>query len=284
MGKLKTMLKEDEFLLLPGIYDCLSAKIAEEVGFKCLFLSGGALAVTKIGKPDIGFLNLNEFRNSIENITNTISTPLIADIDNGFGNAIHAANAAKEFEKAGAEGLQIDDKELPALDPRKDVVLDMKLVTPKIKSIRENVSEDFLIIFRTCANLYGYGIEEAIKRINLAKDFGADVAYVDGIKSIEELKKVSENAEIDLMVNLNEKGFCGSLDIDEIKKYNYKIGLFPISTMLASAYGLYQVLEDLHKNESTMKSRNVMVEPKKVHTMMGLYSLTEKYSKLYKDS
>ncbi len=274
---------ENAFLTLPGIYDCLSARIAEEAGFSALFLSGGALAYSRLGVPDFGFLNLTEFAESIKNIVACVKVPLIADADNGFGNAIQAAYTGKVYEQLGAAGLQIDDKILPATDPNKDEIVEWGMIAPKIKAVRQNVSDDFVIIYRTCANLYGYGIDESIRRVNLARECGADYAYVDGIRSVAEMEALSQQANLPLMINLNEKGFCGSLPIEQIKKLNYCIGLFPISTMLAGAKGMMNVLEVLAKEGSTLSARDTMVNPPiVVHNMMGQTALVETYGKLYK--
>ena len=218
---LRRILGENKFLTLPGVYDCLSAKIAEEAGFPALFLSGGALAYSVLGRPDFGFLSLAEFGNSIQHIVSTCSVPLLADADDGFGNAIQAANTGAMYEQLGAAGLQIDDKVLPANHPARDEIIDWELMGPKIQAVRDNVSDDFVIVYRTCADLYNYGIDESIRRINLAMERGADYAYVDGIKSMDELKKVSDEAKIPLMVNLNEKGFVGgNVPIEEVKALN----------------------------------------------------------------
>ena len=195
----------------------------------------------------------------------------------------HAANTGAVYEQLGAAGLQIDDKILPANIPGKDEIVEWEIVAPKIEAIRNNVSDDFVIVFRTCANLYNFGIDEAIRRINLAKEQGADYAYIDGIKSIEEMKKVSATANIPLMINLNEKGFCGSLPIEQIKQLNFSIGLFPISIMLAGAKGMIDILGTLAREGSTLSAREKMVDPPTtIHNMMGQKSLVEKYSKYYK--
>ena len=279
---LRGLFAQGSFVTLPGIYDCLSARIAEEAGFKAIFLSGGALAYSYLGKPAIGFLNLTDFGNAIQRICNAVSIPLIADADNGFGNAIHAANAARVYEQSGASGMQIDDKVLPSIRPDSNEVLDWHLVYPKISAVRANVSKDFLIIYRTCANLYGYGIEESLKRINLSVSYGADYAYIDGIKSIEELKYVSENARVPLLINLNEKGFCGGLPINEILKYSFSVGLFPISSVSAAAQGMIRVLGELSESGSTVNIRELMTDPPtRVHEMMGEKRLAEQFSAYY---
>ena len=280
---LRKVLAENKFLTLPGVFDCLSGRIAEEAGFPALFLSGGALAYSLLGRPDFGFLSLDQFCSAIQRITASVKVPLLADADNGFGNAVQAANTGAEYEQVGAAGLQIDDKVLPASHPLKNEVIAWEMVAPKIQAVRDSVSDDFVIVFRTCVNLYGYGIEESIRRINLARECGADYAYIDGIKSVEELEKVSAEAKIPLMVNLNEKGFVGGLPIEQVTKLNYSIGLFPISSMLASAQGMIDVMGALADTGSTLGVRNKMTNPPtKIHNMMGQKSLTEKYGAYYK--
>ena len=280
--KLRQTLSETKFLTLPGIYDCLSAKIAEEAGFPALFLSGGALAYSVLGRPDFGFLSLAEFGTAIQHIVSTVDLPLIADADNGFGNAIQAANTGAMYEQLGAAGLQIDDKVLPANHPAKDEIIKWELMGPKIKAVRSAVSDDFVIIYRTCAELYNFGIDEAIRRINLAKDCGADYAYVDGIKSVESLEKISKEASSPLMVNLNEKGFVGGLPTEQVKTLNYKIGLFPISSMLAAAQGMIEVLRALSEQGTTLSVRDKMTNPPtKIHQMMGQFYLVEMYTPYY---
>ena len=107
--ELRRLLAENKFLTLPGVYDCLSARIAQEAGFPALFLSGGALAYSVLGKPDFGFLSLAEFGDAIQHIVSACRAPLLADADNGFGNAIQAANTGAVYEQLGAAGLQIDE-------------------------------------------------------------------------------------------------------------------------------------------------------------------------------
>lgn len=281
--ELRQVLETNKFLTLPGVYDCLSARIAEEAGFPALFLSGGALAYSMLGRPDFGFLGLAEFGTAIQHIVSSCRAPLLADADNGFGNAIQAADTGAMYEQLGAAGLQIDDKVLPAVRPAGNEILDWKFVGPKIRAIRDSVSDDFVIVFRTCANLYDYGIDESIRRINLAGEEGADYAYVDGIKSMEELKKVSERSKVPLMVNMNEKGFVGgNVPTEQVKALNYSIGLFPISSMLAASQGMIDVLGTLADKGTTLTVRDKMTNPPtRIHNMMGQSSLVEKYEPYY---
>lgn len=281
--ELRQILADNKFVTLPGVYDCLSARIAEEAGFPALFLSGGALAYSMLGRPDFGFLGLAEFGAAIQHIVSSCKAPLLADADNGFGNAIQAANTGAMYEQLGAAGLQIDDKVLPASHPAKNEIVDWELIGPKIQAVRDSVSDDFVIVYRTCANLYDYGIDESIRRINLARERGADYAYVDGIKSMEELQKVSEQAKIPLMVNMNEKGFVGgNVPTEQVKAMNFSIGLFPISSMLAASQGMIEVMGALAEQGTTLAVRDKMTNPPtRIHSMMGQFSLVEKYTPYY---
>ena len=190
--ELRRLLAENKFLTLPGVYDCLYARMAQEAGFPALFLAGGALAYSVLGKPDFGFLSLAEFGDAIQHIVSACRAPLLADADNGFGNAIQAANTGAVYEQLGAAGLQIDDKVLPASHPARNEIVDWEMLGSKIQAVRDSVSDDFVIVYRTCANLYGYGVEESIRRINLARERGV-LEFKDAMEGgLEKLRKASQ--------------------------------------------------------------------------------------------
>lgn len=279
--ELRETLKRKAYMMLPGVYDCLSAKMAEKTGFDAVYLSGGALSVCGLGRPDIGFLNLSEMESALHKILAAVDIPVLSDADNGFGNAIHAGDTAALYDRMGVCGMQIDDQVLPQSIPANTKeCLDWKLTAPKIKAVRKHVSDDFIIIFRTIANST-QGLDEAVRRVNLAAELGADYAFVDGIKSERELEIVSEKAKIRLMINMNEKGVCADVDLEKIKRMNYQIGLYPVSTMAAAAEAFYTLLHTLRQTGSTKDCRSRMCHPVDIYNMMGLNSLTEEYSGLY---
>lgn len=283
MEAVKDILSNEKFTVMPGVYDCLSAKLAEHAGAKVLFLSGGALSVASLGRPDIGFLNLTEFADAAQKITSTINIPLISDADNGFGNAIHTANAAKTFERIGIAGMQIDDQVLPQSTPTTSKeCLDWAYAKAKIFAVRESVSSDFVLIFRTIANIAG-DFNEALARANKATQAGADYVYIDGLKSLEEVEKVAHGVDsnVKLLINMNEKGAAARVPIQQIKSLGYKIGLFPVSSMAVAAKSMYDMLSDLMTQESTISYRDKMLNPTDIYNMVGLTSLTESAQKLY---
>ncbi len=204
--KLRQALQQQSYLMMPGIYDCLSAKMAENAGFQAAFFSGGAFSMATLGKPDIGFFNLTEAVHTLRRIVDSVNIPILSDGDNGFGNAIHAADTARAFETIGVAGIQVDDQVLPQSIPcTSKECNEWRYVEPKLIAIRKAVSPEFVILFRTIANITD-DLDKAIWRINRAAELGADYAYVDGLKSYEETQQVAAQAKIPLLINMNEKG------------------------------------------------------------------------------
>lgn len=281
MKNFKEIVNENNFTILPGIYDSLTAKLAEKAGFQAIFLSGGALSITNLGKPDMGFLTLSDFKESIQKISRVVDIPIITDVDNGFGNSIHAGDTAKTVFEAGADGLQIDDQILPQDKPTtsKDA-LDIDLVIPKIRAMRENVDDSFTIIFRTVEN-YNGSVEKAVERVNLAGDNGADLVYVDGLSSYEEVLYVSENVKYPLLINMNEKGFPASLETEVVKNLGFKIALFPVSTMAITAHINEKLFKTLINEQTTLSLREDMTNPLDIYNLFGLSESVEKESKKY---
>lgn len=281
MKHFKDIIHDGKFTILPGVYDALSSKLAEEAGAKAIFLSGGALSITNLGKPDIGFLTLDDFTDAINKIKRVVKVPIITDVDNGFGNAIHAANTAQSVFDAGADGLQIDDQVLPHTKPTtsKEAIA-MDLVIPKIQAIRENVDDSFTIIFRTVAN-YNGDVKEAVARVNLAGENGSDLVYVDGLSSYEEVTYVANNVNYPLLINMNEKGFPATLEIDEVKRLGFNVGLYPVSTMAITANATKRLLDTLIKDETTLSLRDEMTNPADIYNLFGLETSVEHESKKY---
>lgn len=280
--RFRELMNDNDFLLLPGVYDGFSAKVTKEAGFEAQFLSGGSLAICRMGKPDLGFLYPKEVSDAAHYIVDTISAPLIVDIDNGFGNALHAATIGATLDGQRVAGVQMDDKVLPALKPKDSSTIPWELMRPKIKALRDAVSDDFVIIYRTVCNMDpDAGLDESIRRVNLAADAGADYAYIDGLKNSEELEKAAAETKIGMLVNMNEKGFPATQEISRLKELGYLAGLYPMSLLLAARKGIQTVLEELRRTGSTLGARDQMTDAVETHNLMGRSSLPEFYDSYY---
>lgn len=278
---LRNNLSEEQFFTLPGIYDPLGAKIAEINGFSAVYLSGGAMSMAALGKPDMGFLNMSDLRTNLERIMDATELAVIADTDNGFGNAAHTANTAGILDKMGVCGMQLDDNISPAMVPgNAKELIDWNHLSPKIKAVRDRVDDDFIIILRTIIGKTE-GMAAALDRAEAAVELGVDYVFIDGISNIDEFTYVTENSKVKLLVNLNESTFAATLPVEQVIKAGFKIGLYPVSTLQLSA-GIYQEVFNLLKNEkSTMKMKDRMILAPELQNIFGKNELIEKYEKLY---
>lgn len=281
--KLRQALQQQSYLMMPGIYDCLSAKMAENAGFQAAFFSGGAFSMATLGKPDIGFFNLTEAVHTLRRIVDSVNIPILSDGDNGFGNAIHAADTARAFETIGVAGIQVDDQVLPQSIPcTSKECNEWRYVEPKLIAIRKAVSPEFVILFRTIANITD-DLDKAIWRINRAAELGADYAYVDGLKSYEEAQQVAAQAKIPLLINMNEKGACATIPLEQIKALNYRIGLYPVASVTAAAQAYCDLFRTIHETGSTLGYVDSMYSIKQLMNDMGLQDLTDTYLPLYQE-
>ena len=279
---LREALDKNSFFKLPGVYDCLGAKIAEEIGFDAIYLSGGALSLAGLGKPDSGYLNFTDLKITLERIMSTVDMPIITDTDNAFGNAMHAANTARTLDRMGVCGMQIDDNVLPQPKPNssKDLI-SWDYLAPKLEAVRKSTSDDFVIVLRTIIGKTE-GMEKAVERANKATDLGVDYVFIEGFNTVEEMEYVTRESRAKLMVNLNENTFAATVDINKVKSMNFKIGLYPISTLQIAAKSMYDELKLLKEEDSTMKLKSKMTTYTEIMKSLNYYEDVEKYSGFYK--
>jgi len=207
-GILKRM-EKGKILVLPGVYDALTAKIAERAGFEAIVMGGYSLAAARLGQPDVGYLTMSEMTSQIKIITDAVEIPLIADGDTGYGNTLNVIRTVREYEKAGASGIILEDQQWPKrcghLEGKQ--VISMEEHIKKIEAALEARSEkNFIIIART-DSLTTHGIEEAIRRARAYRDAGADVVFVEAPQSVQELATIRDSLkDVPLAVSLVEGG------------------------------------------------------------------------------
>ncbi len=275
-------MEEQRFFILPGIYDCLGAKIAQDTGFQAVYLSGGAVSLATLGKPDLGYLSLSDLTSTLGHILACIDIPVITDADNAFGNAAHAANAASTLERLGVSGMQLDDDILPQEIPaREKQPIPWSLLAPKIQAIRKNVSDDFVLVLRTML-AKTEGIPGAIKRANMAADMGVDYVYFDGIGSTKDMMEISNQCHAKLMINLNEATYSAKVDINLIKQMGFRAGLYPVSSIQVAAKSYYKLFNRLQKTGSTTSLEDEMVMSGDILNLMGLQKIIEDFLPLYR--
>jgi carboxyvinyl-carboxyphosphonate phosphorylmutase len=269
---------KNKIIVLPGVFDALSARIAEQVGFEAMFQTGYGSSAGLLGMPDFGFLNAGETVDNARRITRAVSVPVLVDADTGYGNPLNVWRTVRDLESLGAAGIFLEDQIWPKRCGHmmgKDVIPKDEYL-PKLKAaVEARKSKDFIIVARTDARA-PIGLEEAIERGKAYKKAGADVIFVEAPRSVEELKKVADEIDAPLVANMIEDGVTPTLPAKELLKLGYRIAVFPLSTLYGATYAMRKVLTELKKTGSTKQTKKMMVTFKDFNRLVDL----QKYMKL----
>ena len=252
--RLRETLKRPGIFVLPGVYECVSAKIAEKCGFEVLFTSGFGISATLLGKPDFGFVTATEMLESVGRIVNSVKVPVVADIDTGYGNALNVIRTVGDAVKAGAAGVILEDQKWPKkcghFEGKQLIAIEEHV--EKIFAAREAAGDSGLIIVgRTDANAVN-GLEDAIKRGWAYYEAGADVVFIEAPKSPEELKEIGKAfPEVPLFANMVEGGRTPILSTAELEELGYKIVVYPLTALFSAAYAIEASLSHLRDKGTT---------------------------------
>lgn len=243
-------------LLAPGVYDAMTAAIAEEAGFGALYVSGAAVAYTRLGRPDIGLVTMTEMADTVRLIADRVALPLVVDADNGHGNALNTQRTVRLYESAGAGALQLEDQSLPK---RCGHLRDKALISPhemagKIRAaVDARRSAETLIIARTDA-IAVEGLEAALDRADLYAESGADLLFVEAPRSPEEMRRVVERLghHCPLMANMVEGGDTPISTAAVLGGMGFGLVIFPggiVRALARTAVDYYAQLQGAGSNE-----------------------------------
>ena len=238
------MLKEPGVIVMPGVYDGLSAKTAEKVGFNIVTSSGGSICAS-LGLPDLGIVSLGEMRDRIAQITRAISIPVFVDADTGYGVPINVYRTVKEFIWAGAAGLFIEDQQWPKrcghLAGKQ--LISREELTAKVRAAldaRNEEDPDFVLCIRTDA-VGSEGFEEAIQRAKICSDLGVDLFLIEPYETMNQMKRAVKEVDIALLLALVEGGKTPLISVKEAEEMGFKIVAFPGTAMFACAKAVKDV-------------------------------------------
>jgi methylisocitrate lyase len=276
-NKPRTSLREqledkNKIIVLPGVFDALSAKIAEHVGFEAMFQTGYGSSAALLGMPDYGLLNSGETVDNAMRIIRAVRVPVLVDADTGYGNPLNVWRLVRDLESLGAAGIFLEDQIWPKRCGHmagKDVIAKDEYI-PKLKAALEaRQSKDFIIVARTDARA-PIGLAEAIERGRAYRKAGADVIFVEAPSSVEELKKVANEIDAPLVANMIEDGVTPNLSASELLKLGYQIAVFPLSAIYSATFAMRQVLTELKNTGTTKEARSIMVTFKDFNRFMDL--------------
>ncbi len=280
--KLLARLREGRILLAPGVYDALTALLAEQAGFEALYLSGASIAYSRLGRSDVGLVTASEVADTLTNICERVAAPVIVDADTGFGNALNTIRTVKMFERAGAAAIQLEDQ----LAPKRCGHLDGKALIStgemagKIKAALDT-REEALVIARTDA-VAVEGLEPALERAERYAEAGADMLFIEALRSVDEMKAANARfkGKVPLMANMVEGGKTPVLSTAELQSIGYSFAIFPGGTVRSIAFGLQEYFASLKKEGGTAKLRDRMLDFNGLNRTIGtpeLLQLGKKY-------
>jgi 2,3-dimethylmalate lyase len=259
---LRTQIEDKKkIMVLPGVFDALSAKIAQRVGFDAIFQTGYGSAAALLGMPDFGFLNEGETRCNAHRIIRAVNIPVIVDVDTGYGNPLNVWHLVHELQSLGAAGIFLEDQIWPKRCGHmigKDVISKDDYILKLKAALEARKSKDFIIVARTDARA-PLGLDEAIERGKAYRKAGADVIFIEAPKTIEELKKIANEIDAPLVANMIEEGLTPNLSAKELLKMGYRIAVFPLSGLYAATFAIKEVFSELKKTGTTKERRKMMV-------------------------
>ncbi len=276
---LKTRLKQAEVLLAPGVYDALSALVAEQSGFEALYLSGASIAYTLLGRSDIGLTTASEVTQTLAHITDRVRVPVIVDADTGFGNALNTQRTVRDLERAGAAMIQLEDQTFP----KRCGHLDGKRIVPvaemegKLRAALDaRHSMDTLILARTDA-VAVEGFEAALERAERYLACGVDALFIEAVRTPEQMNIACQQfaQRIPMLANMVEGGKTPVHSAEALGQRGYKMVIFPGGTARAVAHTLQGYYASLKQHQTTLPWQNQMLDFDGLNAVIGTPELLE---------
>jgi 2-methylisocitrate lyase-like PEP mutase family enzyme len=270
-------LARKELISAPGVFDGISARIADRMGFDALYMTGYGVVASHLGLPDAGIATYSDMVSRVERLAGLTSTPLIADGDTGYGGLLNVQHTVRGYERAGAVAIQLEDQEFPKkcghmLGRRVVPVEDM---VAKIRVASDARSDrDFKIVARTDARTT-LGLDEALRRGEAYAKAGADVLFVESPESVAEMEKIGRSFDVPLVANMVEGGRTPILAADELQRVGYRLAIFPALGFLAAGAAMRDAFAGLRARGSSVGVDVPLYPFQEFSKLMGFDGVTE---------
>jgi 2-methylisocitrate lyase-like PEP mutase family enzyme len=270
-AKLAARLRDKRLLSAPGVFEMVSAKIADRMGFEALYMTGYGTVASYLGMPDAGLATYSDMVNRVQQFASITATPMICDGDTGYGGLLNVMHTVRGYEAAGACVIQLEDQEFPKkcghmLGRR---VVDAQAMADKIRVAVESRSDpNFLIIARTDARTT-HGLDEALRRAEVYARAGADLLFVESPESIEEMERIGKAFDLPLVANMVEGGRTPVLSREDLQAIGYRLAIFPAAAFLAAGAAFESVYKGIQATGSTVGTSTPLYDFGKFSQMMG---------------
>ena len=262
--KLRERLQQPKPLLAPGVYDALTALVAAQAGFEALYLSGASIAYTRLGRSDIGLTTATEVAHTIAHITDRVDVPLIVDADTGFGNALNTQRTVRDFERAGAAMIQIEDQTFP----KRCGHLDGKGVVPvtemqgKLRAALDARRDDRTLILARTDAVAVEGLDAALERAERYLACGVDALFIEALRSDDQMQRACTQfaGRVPLLANMVEGGKTPVKSARELGERGFRIVIFPGGTARAVVHTLQGYYASLHEHQTTAPWQDRMLD------------------------
>ena len=273
LESLQSRLARKPIVVAPGVYDPFTALMATQAGFSTLYVSGAAIAYTRFGRPDIGLVGMTEMRETLALIADRVDAHLVVDADTGYGNALNVARTVREFERAGAAAIQLEDQDFPKrcghLDG-KALVLAQEMAGKVRAAVDARHSPDTLIVARTDA-VAVEGFAPAIDRATRYREAGADVLFVEAPRTRDDLARLvaTLGSGTPLLANMVEGGKTPTLPAAELDALGFALVIFPGAIVRALGFMAAEFYGSMKQHGSNEPYRNRMLDFAGINALVG---------------
>ncbi len=280
--KIHPLVEKGEISLSVGVYDALSAKLAEKAGFKAVVVSGYAVAGSLLGEPDIGLLTKTEVLDAARRIIGAVTIPVIVDGDTGYGGALNVMQLIGELVAMGASGVLLEDQTWPKRcgHMRGKTVISAEEHVQKIKAAVEARGKANLLIVARTDSIATHGVDEAIRRGNLYRQAGADVIFVEAPSNKDDMRRIVSGIDAPVTANMIEGGKTPIMTLDELKEIGYAGVGYPLTAVLSAAKAILDAYEHLAEKGNSLGIVDCMMTFDEFTSVIGLEDklrLDEKY-------
>lgn len=278
----KDILSRDTVTIMPGVYDGVSAKLAQKAGIQAVAVTGFSVAATQLGMPDIGLMTQTQLLSSAKTICKSVDLPTLVDCDTGYGGPLNVINLIEELKAMGAKGAILEDQVWPKRcgHMRGKQVVDCAEHVAKIKAAKSAVDNaDFFIVGRTDARAI-HGLDDAIERGKRYFDAGADLIFVEAPQDIEEIEIISKSFDCPIMLNIVEGGKTPILALDEIKSLGFSVVTYPLTGLFTACRAIELAFKNLVKTGIGTTDPRVQYNFDEFNQLIGLeqcYEIAEKF-------
>ena len=249
----RRLLIEPGIIMAPGAYDCLTAKLIENAGFPAIYMTGAGTSVARLGYPDLALATMTEMLDNASQIASIVDIPIIADADTGYGGILNVRRTVRQYERSGVAALHLEDQEFPKrcghLDDKRVISTD-DMVQKIRAAVDARTDDDFTIIVRTDA-IAVTGWEDAMDRCEQYVEAGADVLFVEALRTPEQIEQAGRELNVPLLYNYVETGKSPLLPAKELEKYGFKIVIYPASGLLSAMHAIRETLATLKLQGTT---------------------------------